>query len=394
MNQKIIFYAKYVKFLYACYYYVGTFSLRLLRLFVKQQDHLILFIAYGGRKYDDSPKCIYEAMCRDGRFDDYELVWAFNSPDTYTIGRGRKIKTDTLQYFATALKARCWVTNSSVERGLSFKGKRTFYLNTWHGGAIKLMGSDIPQKNTSFRTKSKTKLDVMLSQSDYEARMFSRVFNIPLERFAIIGRPRNDELVAAKPDDIKRLKASLNIESSKKVILYAPTFREYENKGAGCHLSIPVDFHKWEKCLSDEYVLLFRAHYEVASYMNVQDSDFLRNVSDYPQLNDLMIVADILISDYSSIFYDFSVMGKPMLCFAYDYEEYSQKRGLYFDIRKELSCENICNEDQLLDAITHLDKKKACLLSCQFRDKYVTAYGEATQKSLDIIASELNKNKQ
>lgn len=394
MNQKIIFYIKYVKFLYACYYYVGTLFLRLLRLFVKPQDNLILFIAYGGKKYDDSPKCIYEAMCCDGRFDGYELVWAFNNPDTYTIGRGRKVKTDTLRYFITALKARCWVTNSSVERGLSFKRKRTFYLNTWHGQPIKLMGRDMPQENMSFRAKSKWEVDVMLAQSDYEGRLFSRVFDIPLERFEIIGRPRNDELVVSMPNDIKRLKASLNIESQKKVILYAPTFREYEKKGAGCHLSIPVDFHKWEKYLSDEYVVLFRAHYEVATYMNVQNNDFLRNVSGYPRLNDLMIVADILISDYSSIFFDFSVMGKPMLCFAYDYEEYFQKRGLYFDIRKELSCEGISNEDQLLHTITHLKKEQACQLSCQFRDKYVTAYGEASQKSLDIIASELNNDKQ
>ena len=369
MNQKITSLVKYVKPLYACYYYVGTSFLCLLRQFVKPQDNLILFISYGGKKYDDSPKCIYEAMCRDGRFDGYELVWAFNNPDAYTIGRGRKIKTDTLRYFIMALKARCWVTNSAVERGLSFKGKRTFYFNTWHGGTIKWMGCDIPRGNDSFRSKSKWKVDVMLAQSDYEARLFSRVFDIPLERFKIIGRPRNDQLVVSIPEEIKRLKASLNIELRKKVILYAPTFREYEKKGAGCSLSIPIDIHKWEKYLSDEYVVLFRAHYEVASYMNVQSNDFLRDVSSYPQLNDLMLVADLLISDYSGIYFDFSV-------------------------RKELSCENISNEDQLLYAITHLDKEKADQQSRRFRDKYVTAYGDASQKSLDIIATELNKNKQ
>lgn len=394
MNQKLASHIKYVKPLYACYYHTGTLFLRLLRLFVKPQDNMILFISYGGKKYDDSPKCIYEAMCHDKRFNGYELVWAFNDPGAYAIGMGRKIKTDTLRYFITALKARCWVTNSAVERGLSFKGKRTFYFNTWHGGTIKWMGCDIPWENDSFRSKSKWKVDVMLAQSDYEARLFSRVFDIPLKRFETIGRPRNDGLAVSMPDEIERLKASLHIESRKKVILYAPTFREYEKNEAGCSLSIPVDFHKWEKHLSDEYVVLFRAHYEVASHMNVQNSDFLRDVSDYPQLNDLMLVADILVSDYSGIYYDFSVMGKPMLCFAYDYEEYSQKRGLYFDIRKELSCGNISNENQLLNAITHLDKEKACRQSCRFRDKYVTAYGDATQKSLDIIATELNKNRQ
>ena len=392
--QKLTSFVKYTPLLYTCYYYMGTLFMRLLRLFVTPQDNLILFISYGGKKYDDSPKYIYEAMCCDKRFDKYELMWAFNNPNAHTINKGHKIKTDTLRYFITALKARCWITNSAVERGLSFKGKQTFYFNTWHGAPIKKMGNDIPQKNASFRSKGRWMMDVMLAQGDYDAALFSRVFDIPIERFAIIGLPRNDQLAVPMFEETMLMKESLHIAPGKKVILYAPTFREYEKERGSCSLFLPVDFGKWEKILGNEYVVLFRAHYEVAQHMDVQNNEFLRDMSDYPHLNDLMLVADILISDYSSIFFDFSVMGRPMLCFAYDYEEYFQQRGLYFDIREELACRGICNEDQLLLTITHLDYKESSQKSCHFRDKYVTAYGYATQKSLDIIATELNKNKQ
>lgn len=112
-----------------------------LKLFVKTDDKLILFNSFAGRKYDDSPKAIYEEMKKDPRFKDYRLVWAFHQPEKYDAPQ--KIKTDSLTYFKTALAARVWVTNSSVERGLNFTGKRTLYFNTWHGTPMKKMRSDI-----------------------------------------------------------------------------------------------------------------------------------------------------------------------------------------------------------------------------------------------------------
>ena len=112
---------KYSKRIYLAYYYLGSFAIRLLRLFVKKDPRLIVFSSFGGRKYDDSPKCIYEQMIKDARFDDYKIVWAFMYPEKYDIPRGKKVKTDTFAYYKTLLKARCWITNSTMERGLSFK---------------------------------------------------------------------------------------------------------------------------------------------------------------------------------------------------------------------------------------------------------------------------------
>lgn len=389
IRKRLVGFVKYSKPVYFCYFYFGTGLLRLLKLFVKPKKNVILFIAYGGKKYDDSPKCIYEAMLKDKRFDLFEFVWAFNDPYKFEIPRGRKIKTDTLNYYICALQARCWITNSGVERGLSFKGKYTFYFNTWHGIPFKKMGVDITEKNVSFHSKSTTScVDVMLASGEYDAKLYPRVFKMKEECIRIVGMPRNDELVSYGRDKnyIDRIKESLKIPRDKKIILYAPTFREYEKTAdKKCCFNIPIHIDQWEKLLSKEYVVLFRAHYEVARTMNIRNNSFIRDVSSYSSLNDLMIISDLLVSDYSSILFDYSIMGKPLFCFIYDFDVYMRERGLYLEVYKDLSDSIISSEEQLLDAILHLDCNESTRQVINFRDKYVREYGAATQQSLNIL---------
>ena len=111
-------------------------------------------------------------------------------------------------------------------------------------------------------------------------------------------------------------------------------------------------------------------------------------MSTYPHLNELMMAADILVSDYSSIFFDYSITEKPMFHFAYDYDEYNRKRGLYFDIRKELS--GACVSNELARLIATMDFENEVAKCRAFRDKYVEAYGTATQQSVEWIAKQLN----
>ena len=389
MKKYLFYIVKYVKWIYSLYYYVGTGLLNLLKVFVKPDDKLILFISFGGKKYDDSPKSIYDAMLQDNRFNEFKIVWAFNDPDSYEIPLGEKIKTDTLTYFKTALKARVWITNSSIERGLSFKGKNTFYFNTWHGTPLKKMGSDINSNNKSFSAKGKTRYDVFTVQSQYEGDIFSRVFNINPNNIKLIGLPRNDIFDSYTKEYYKTIKNKLNISDQKKVILYAPTFREYETSGGMERvLAVPMQIEKWREELSNEYVLLFRAHYEVAKSMNIRNDNFIKNMSDYPCLEELMIVSDILISDYSSIFFDYSIMHKPMLCYAYDYEKYTNERGMYFDIRTYLPTAS--NEDELISLIKRIDTSSKSESTIKFQKEFVSMFGTATKQSLELIASNLS----
>lgn len=386
MKQKLVNFLKYNKLAYAVYYRVMSFCMNILNLFVKTDDRLILFNSFAGRKFDDSPKAIYEAMKTDPRFKGYKLVWAFHQPEKYDAPH--KIKTDGLNYFKTALAARVWVTNSSVERGLNFTGKHTFYFNTWHGTPMKKMGTDIGADNTSFGNKGDSHYDVMMSQGHFETDVFSRSFGIPKEKFLEAGLPRNDILANYTDTHRKKLREILNIRPDQTVILYCPTFREYDkDESLGVVMAPPMDLEKWERELGNGYALLMRAHYEVSKVMKIEDNEFVRNMTDYPDLNVLYIAADILISDYSSVFFDFSITGKPMLHFCYDYDKYSSKRGMYFDIREKVSGAD--TEDGVIDLIKQLDIEAEKKKTISFREEFVNFYGAASKAAVDCIAREL-----
>lgn len=392
MKRKLKNIVKTSKIIYQLYFYIGSLFINIMKIFIKSDDKLILFVSFGGKKFDDSPKVIYDSMINDVRFKDYKFAWAFINPDEFDLDIGEKIKIDTWTYYKTALKARCWITNSAIERGLKFKGKNTFYLNTWHGTPIKKMGLDIDSENKSFKSSVSMKaVDVMLAQGSYEVDIFSRVFGIKKENFLLCGLPRNDTLSNATIEQKKEYKRKLGLPEDKKVILYAPTYREYKrDKNFNCYIAPPINFEKWENSLSDDWIVLFRAHYEVGKILNVSNSEFVIDVSQYDNLNELMIASDILISDYSSVFFDYCIQDKPMICFAYDYSEYSVKRGMYFDIRKELIGGEI-DQLKLLEIIENFSYNEGVKSAVNFRCKYIQEYGNATKATIECINNNINK---
>ena len=90
MKKRLIAITKYFKFLYKIYYYIGTIFVNVLKIFIKPSDKIILFNSFGGKKFDDSTRAIYEYMVEDDRFNDYEFVWAFHEPDDFNIPKGKK----------------------------------------------------------------------------------------------------------------------------------------------------------------------------------------------------------------------------------------------------------------------------------------------------------------
>src|SRR5699024_8930863 len=199
----------------------------------------------------------------------------------------------------------------------------------------------------TFYNHFKYKFDVMIAQGEYDKNIFKSAFNLSDDQILNIGIPRNDVLITSDLTIQRKVRNKLNIPANKKVILYAPTYRD----GQAFTMNEIINVKKWKKTLGDEYVLLFRSHSAVIKRLNIEeDKDFLFDVSDYQELNDLMIASDMLISDYSSIFFDYSLLGKPIYCYAEDYEDYIAERSVYFDIRKELPGGS-CDEDELLNLI-------------------------------------------
>lgn len=380
---------KYVRPIYCLYFYAMSSLLKLVGKMMKRNKRVVLFNSFGGKKYDDSPKAIYERMCADARFKDCRFFWAFHRPDAFGALGTLKVRTDSLKYFITALRAGVWITNSSLERGLSFKPKDTLYVNTWHGSTIKKMGSDIDDDNTSFRSLGKMKVDIMTAQNEEQADIFSRVFDIPRENFLVCGLPRNDFLLAATPEYIIKVKEQLHLPQDKKVILYAPTFREFDRDCRGVILKPPIDLQKWQDALADDYVLLFRAHYEVAAVLGLTPNGFCLDVTNYSELNDLLLVADILISDYSSIIFDYALLEKPIFHYCYDYERYETKRGMYMDIREHFNGSE--DEGELLNLLKNMDWDIEVTRIKSFKEKLSLKDGHATDAVLDAVAKHLQE---
>lgn len=362
------------KWIYTIYYYVMSLFVNILKLFVKTDNKLILFVSYGGRHYSDSPRVIYEAMLKDNRFKDYKLVWAFADPNKYNISGS--IKIDTLKYYKTALAARCWVTNVMIERALNFSGKKTYYFFTTHGILVKCDGPDL--KQYKFSSKAPHRYDCCLSQSEYEKKIEMRMFDLTEDKIKMVGYPKDDIFVNYTEEYRNEIRKKLGISEDKKIILYAPTFREDKD----LQETFEMNIEKWRKGLSDKYVLLYRAH-PVVSAENKKNDNFFYDMTDYEVVEDLMIVSDMLVSDYSGIIFDYCIMHKPIYLWTYDYDAYQERRGLYFDIRKELPGSG--EESEVIKLIANHDWKKPMPEVKAFQEKYETIYGKGTENSLNLI---------
>ena len=175
-------------------------------------------------------------------------------------------------------------------------------------------------------------------------------------------------------------KKALGLPLDKKVILYAPTWRDSDDHGKTYSIKPPIQMDKWEANLKDEYVLLFRTHHYTTKLLGIEFNDFVRDYSSYPVINDLFVVSDILISDYSSCITDFSILERPIICFAYDYQTYAKRRHLNIDFEKEMPSGVLYTEDEVLNHIRQMDYEAECLKTRDMiKNKFTYIGGHATE---------------
>lgn len=368
-------------------------------------DKLIVFESYMGRRYDDSPKAIYEYMIKNKKYKDYKFVWFFKHPSKYkylennrntlVFGYGGK------QYYKYYGISKYWVTNSRIPDAIIKKSDQ-IYIQCWHGTPLKRLGYDISVKggnamNSIKDIRHKYKVDskkytYMLSPSKFCSDKFISAFNLrEMNKEHIIiekGYPRNDFLSTFTKKDIDKIKKELNIPNNKKIILYAPTWRDNQHQsGVGYTYKTEVDFDFLKSHLSEEYIILFRAHYFVANNFDFEKYEgFIYNVSNYDIINNLYIISDILITDYSSVFFDYSILKRPMIFYMYDLDVYkSELRDFYFNI-DELPGPIVKDEQSLVESIKNTKKFKYDKKYKAFNEKYTYLDdGLATKRVVEEI---------
>ena len=202
----------------------------------------------------------------------------------------------------------------------------------------------------------------MVSPSRYCTEKFISAFNlksIGKEDIMIEeGYPRNDDIVKHTPEKVAEIKKSLGIPDNKKVILYAPTWRDNQHEvGIGYVYDSPLDFDRLRERLGDDYVVLYRAHYFIAQSLNFDDyKDFVIDVSLYSEINDLYIISDVLITDYSSVLFDYGILKRPILFYMYDLEYYQDElRGFYLTL-DELPGPIVETQEDLEEKLLTLDE--------------------------------------
>ena len=365
MRQRLIYILKHNAAIQAIYRVVMSFVFRVMGLFIKTDEKLVLFVSFMGLNFNDSPKAIYDYMQIHPEYKGYRCVWAFEDPSKFP--NLETVKIDTPAYFKTALRAKYWITNTNIERGLHFKKKDQKYLNTWHGIALKYIGNDVAGRNDfNFDT-----VDHLCVCGDYDERVYKSAFRAKESSYLRVGLPRNEELWNVTDEKKAEMRRKLGIPTDKKVILYAPTWRESTDGGKSYEIKPPIHFDEWEKELGDRYVVLFRAHHQTTKVLGVRYDEFVREASSYPAVNDLMIAADILITDYSAIAFDYSILCRPIFCYAYDYDTYLAERGTYFQIDDKYPNKSCRTEEELLARIKGIDYKAECANTKRFRDEFI-----------------------
>lgn len=365
MRRRLIYILKHNAAIQAIYRVVMGFLFRTAGQFIKTDENLILFVSFMGLSFNDSPKAIYDYLKSHAEYSEYKCIWAFEDPSKFP--NLETVKIDTPAYFITALRAKYWISNTNIERGLRFKKKGQQYLNTWHGIALKHVGNDVAGRN-DFNFDS---VDHLCVCGDYDEKVYKTAFRAKESSYLRCGLPRNEELWNVTDERRMETRKKLDIPAEKKVILYAPTWRESTDGGKNYEIKPPIHFNLWKKELGDEYIVLFRAHHQTTKVLGVQYDEFVREASSYPAVNDLLIAADVLITDYSAIAFDYSILCRPIFCYAYDYDTYLAERGTYFQIDDKYPNKSCRTEEELLARIKGIDYKAECANTKRFRDEFI-----------------------
>ena len=378
---------------------------KMLYRFVSVDDKQVIFISFHGRGYSDNPRAIYEAMIQDPRWQGYRFIWFIKHHKKKGLQiPGAEIKEYfSFSYFYHLSKAKFWVVNCKLPLYICKKPEQV-YLQTWHGTPLKRLAHDIDvAEDTTFYRSAVSyeqmchsydvdvaRYNYMISPNAFCTEVFPHAFGIDPQRLVETGYPRNDFIVNATQEQILSIKKRLQLPMDKKIILYAPTWRDNSYVSAGYTFELKADFRLWKKILGEDFIVLFKPHYLIINKYQDDPSlkGFLYSIPAAAEINELYVISDVLITDYSSVFFDYAILKRPMYFYMYDLENYaSDLRGFYLDITKDLPGKIYRSEEKLCQDIQAgvYDRSKLDDFSKRFNN---LDDGHASKRVLDLLAGE------
>lgn len=371
--------------------------------FISVDEKTILFISFHGRGYNCNPKYLHKYLLTNEKYKDYKFIWAVKKGKGKDISGAEVIRYNSVKYFYYLAKSKYWIVNCKLPRHILKKDDQV-YLQTWHGTPLKRLahdieiGDDAKFYRTSISKKEMTetydidvkRYDYLISPNKFSTEKFQSAFHIERNRIIETGYPRNDYLTNISDLEIKNLKEKYKIPEDKKVILYAPTWRDNSFNVKGYTFKLEVDFARWKEVLGEEYVVIFKPHYLITNkFDNEGLEEFLYTIREDKDINELYVISDILVTDYSSVFFDYAILHRPILFYMYDLKEYEEEvRGFYLDINKDLPGNIFTKEEELLKEISNIEnyKKNTSKLLDDFNNTYnYLQDGHASDRVIKIL---------
>ena len=268
------------------------------------------------------------------------------------------------------------------------KRKGQVFIMTWHGMPLRKIYLDIADtKSVRFYVEQFKNVDYFCSKCEKNTDILSKAFDIKKDIFIKSGLPRNDALFYKEESFMNEIKNKLGIDKTKKVLLYCPTWRNSNKK-----MELALDLSLLKECIAENYVILIRSHVgkhtwvgDKTKYIN---DNFCIDVGKIEDITDLYRICDVLITDYSSVIFDFAITEKPMVFYSYDLDQYSANIGFYLDYETDLPGPIVKNTKEL---IMTLDEKVLNSVELKvkrqiFKKKFCSyENGTSTKQIIDLI---------
>ncbi len=351
----------FLKKIYFFFQKIFIFIIGIVFRFIPIKNNKIVVVNYNGKGYGDNNKYIVEELLKTGNH--YEIVWLISGTKSKNeIPEQIKcVKNETIKALYELSTAKIWIDNT-IKRFKPKKRKGQVYIQTWHAGlGMKKVGIDVKNCDSTYlnQTKEDAKItDFVISNSDYRSKSYINDFGYKCEIIKN-GLPRNDILINSCNDELlkENIKKRLNISNEYKILLYAPTFRRNSTIEV-----YDINLINVKKALENKYggkwVVLLRLHPHISMFSSdlKNNGDFI-DVTNYSDLSELLLITDFLISDYSSLIFDFSLTRRPALMYAPDLNEYIEQKQLAVmpeDLPYEISKNNL----ELNEQIENFDENK------------------------------------
>lgn len=353
----------------------------------------VYFASFRGQ-YSDNPRAISECLHRLA--PDVKIVWLVK-PEfrKYVPGYVTIVTPTPWQALKAQAQASAWVLNYVYRRNSGiYKSSDQFYIQTWHGDrGLKMIGyADKLTKPKNNNRYVMSDCDLFLAASDYGAMKAHKGLRYEGEMMTV-GMPRNDKLtnIQAYREEATEIRKRIGVDDDTKLLLYAPTYRE-----AGDDLQCVIDTAQTVASLEsngEKWTCLIRSH-SLTKRLHVRLGEAgCRDVSDYPDMADLLLAADLLITDYSSCAGDFLLTGKPVVLAHFDKDSYQSKdRQLWVDAT-EAGYLVARNQQELNDILKRIDTYDHKTINEKVLQYYGTKEsGHASEAVAQRILQELNKH--